>query len=145
MPNHFHFLLRFKETEVINVKPPKYSSQPLSNLFNSYARSYNIFYNRTGSLFQEHFQRERVNTENYFRKVLIYIHTNPVHHGFTDHFKNYTWSSVNDYMISKSDIINFKYPLSIFDGKENMFSEHENKNNSLLGLEIIDDNIDLTG
>jgi putative transposase len=51
LPNHFHLLLRMKEEEEI---PDKYKSsihQPFSNLFNSYTKSINRAYDRSGSLF----------------------------------------------------------------------------------------------
>lgn len=59
-PNQLELLVRFyAETEV----PERYRNrlyQPLSNLFNAYAKSINKRYNRKGSLFRARFSRERL-------------------------------------------------------------------------------------
>jgi len=75
-----------------DLKKPIPSHQ-FSHLFNAYAKYYNKLNNRTGSLFQKNFKRKEVNSDRYFRQLVVYIHTNPVHHGFTDNFKDYPWSS----------------------------------------------------
>lgn len=133
MPNHFHFLVRIKEKEntvstntpdrVLNpvrgqVKP----SQHFSNLFNAYAQAYNKQNQRHGSLFERPFKRKLIDSEEYLKRVLIYIHNNPVHHGFTENIEEYRWSSYISYISDKpsrikrkvvidwfEDISNFKY------------------------------------
>ena len=100
MKNHFHLLVRIKKSdsdlpgfvnlEGLNRNLP---SQAFSNLFNAYTKAINKRYNRTGSLFEKNFHRKEVSSDKYFRQLVIYIHTNPVHHGFTQDFKDYPWSS----------------------------------------------------
>lgn len=58
--NHFHFLIRIE-------KEPKEVSQAFSNLFNAYAKAFNKQQRRTGSLFEKHFKRIRLHTEEYLR------------------------------------------------------------------------------
>jgi hypothetical protein len=58
--HEFYLLLRFFSKEQLPEKYKKRLHQPLSNLFNSYAKSINKRYGRTGSLFQVRFKRERV-------------------------------------------------------------------------------------
>ncbi|MCO5262692.1 MAG: transposase [Lentimicrobium sp.] len=120
MPNHFHFLLRVREINKQSASKPRSLAQPLSNLFNSYTRSYNNYFVRTGSLFQEHYRRERVTTDEYFRNIFIYIHNNPVHHEFVSEAKDYKWSSWNAYLTSDSHLLMMEYPLQVFDGIEAM-------------------------
>lgn len=64
-----------------------------SNLFNAYAQAYNKRYHRTGSLFEHTFHRKEVDNIGYLRQVILYIHNNPVHHGFCSHSIEYPWSS----------------------------------------------------
>src|SRR6187401_3296816 len=88
LKNHFHILLRIREEL---AKSDKYNldklSQPFSNFFNSYAKSINTSYNRTGSLFEERFKRKSISTNNYFKEMVYYIHSNPQKHGFIDDFR----------------------------------------------------------
>jgi len=96
MKNHFHFLLRIKDLpgfgnlEGLRMKPPH---QYFSNLFNAYTKAFNKKYNRTGSLFEKNFHRKRIETQDYLKQVLLYIHNNPVHHEFCKHPIEYPWSS----------------------------------------------------
>ncbi len=95
MPNHFHLLVQitnpsgFKNLTGLE-KPPH---QHFSNLFNAYTKAFNKRYNRHGSLFERPFKRKIINTDKYLQSVLLYIHNNPVHHGFCEHPINYGWSS----------------------------------------------------
>ncbi len=105
MPNHFHFLVRLNTEEEIAVasstpdraqnpvrgKPSP--SQHFSNLFNSYAQAFNNRFDRHGSLFERPFKRNLIGNVEYLRNVILYIHNNPVHHGFCSHPMEYSWSS----------------------------------------------------
>jgi len=64
-----------------------------SNLFNAYAQAFNKKYHRTGSLFEHTFHRKEVDNISYFKQVILYIHNNPVNHGFCSHPVEYPWSS----------------------------------------------------
>jgi len=75
-----------------NVKTPK-PHLHFSHLFNAYAKYFNKRYNRHGSLFERPFRRKRVDTPYYLKQVILYIHNNPVHHGFVEHPVEYPWSS----------------------------------------------------
>ncbi len=50
----------------------------------------------TGSLFQEHLHRIKIDTEEYFRELLFYIHLNPEKHGIFNDFSKYPYSSYRD-------------------------------------------------
>ena len=134
MPNHLHILLRIEETPSSpDGKVPKIH-QPFANLFNSYTKSINIRFQRSGSLFQEHMHREAITTDDYFRKAFIYIHTNPVHHGFVRNLKEYKWSSIHDYLNNQPKNMSMDLPLLMFDGIENIIHELERKNDLILGF-----------
>lgn len=139
MPNHFHLLLRIKDNSPITSGMVSNIHQPFSNLFNSYTKSINKQYSRSGSLFQKHMNRERITDDNYFRKAFIYIHTNPVHHEFVKDYMGYEWSSIHDYYTKNTGCLSMELPLLMFDGLENMVTEHKRKNNFILGLFDEDD------
>jgi REP element-mobilizing transposase RayT len=91
MRNHFHLLLRIKETS--QVLKTCEVSQKFSNFFNAYAKAINKGYGRTGSLFEERFGRIPVTNTSYFETLIFYIHFNPQKHCFVADFRDWHWSS----------------------------------------------------
>jgi len=111
MPNHFHFALRVRSEEEINKilnertickksEVPKIPdpSKQLSNFFNAYAQAFNKAYERKGNLFQRPFKRKLVEDNEYLKTIIVYIHNNPVHHGFCSMPAEYVWSSFFQYV-----------------------------------------------
>lgn len=99
MPNHFHLLLRFKNLDqIVYENEHKYLMKQFSNLLNGYAKAYNKRYHRKGSLFLDYLKRKRVNDEKYLRKLLHYIHNNPVNHGFVEDINDWKYSSYYSYI-----------------------------------------------
>jgi REP element-mobilizing transposase RayT len=96
LSNHFHFAIRVKEIEEL---PEKYAtgarhlSKPFGNCFNAYTKAINKRYQRTGSLFEETYNRKEVGSETYFQRLIAYIHANPQHHRFCEDFRDYLHSS----------------------------------------------------
>jgi hypothetical protein len=66
-------------------------------------------YNRTGSLFQEHFARNRMKNEAYLKQLIVYVHLNPVKHKSTKSFKTYLHSSYRSYLSNKESNIDKFY------------------------------------
>lgn len=69
------------------------ASHQLSKLFNAYAQALNKRERTWGGLFERPFRRKLVDSERYMRQLVLYIHLNPVHHGFCSHPAEYPWSS----------------------------------------------------
>lgn len=95
LPNHFHLLIEVKQDlacslNLSGLRPP---SQAFSNLFNAYAKSINIAYQRTGPVFERPFKRIPVKDSPYFLRLLVYIHQNPQRHGLIDDFRDWPYSS----------------------------------------------------
>jgi len=97
MRNHFHVLVRIKQTFGVSETPKVLDSaivlQHFSNFFNSYAKAINKAYHRSGALFQKKFGRIEVASNRYFLALIHYIHFNPQKHGFVDDFRTYPYSS----------------------------------------------------
>ena len=121
MDNHFHFLLRIESTEEEFTKA-------MSDFFNAYAKAFNKFAGRTGSLFEKHFKRKKILDEDYLKNLLIYIHKNPEEIG---DYTTYKFSSLHHYLnhsqpqyfkLSKDYIVD-----RLFDSVENMRFIHKNE------------------
>ena len=134
LKNHFHILLKIKSKEHLPEKYKVNVHLPISNLFNSYTKSINKSYNRTGSLFQEHLKRICVKDEQYIKELVLYIHLNPVKHNFTDNFKTYQNSSYRAYLSDKPSNLSREYILELFGGKENFEFCHHEKQLKYYGL-----------
>ncbi|WP_338841416.1 transposase [Flavobacterium ginsenosidimutans] len=142
LKNHFHIVLRIKDK--INL-PEKFKEKihlPFSNLFNSYSKSINKAYDRTGSLFQEHLQRNRIENEEYLRQLILYVHLNPVKHKFSKDFQSYRHSSYRSYLSDKQSSIDREFVLELFNDLENFIFCHDEKKLIYAGvlndIELID-------
>jgi putative transposase len=112
MPNHFHLMIRVREEDVINMLSAcqrlqssegcdksdvygKFLSKQFANLCSSYTQAYNKLYKRTGSLFQPNFKRKEVSNPRYFAQLVLYIHNNPVKHGYVNNPVDWPYSSLH--------------------------------------------------
>ena len=115
--NHFHFLIRIRYSiqtgAVFETAPvlsnsetapvlsnsetapvsPALVSKAFNNFLAAYAKAINKAYGRTGALFQHHFGRLPVSTDEYFAALVRYIHHNPRKHGFVSDFRAWPHSS----------------------------------------------------
>ncbi|HBL74545.1 MAG: hypothetical protein A2W90_20880 [Bacteroidetes bacterium GWF2_42_66] len=149
MPNHFHFLVRIKgENEIAassssssssnltgfrnlsDLKPPH---QYFSNLFNAYTKAFNKRYLRHGTLFERPFKRKLIDNEYYLKQVILYIHNNPVIHGFCDHPMDYPWSSYLTCVSVKPTKLHRESVIGWFDDAANFKYMHNQK------IEVISD------
>jgi len=136
MPNHFHLLVRMKEINSIqNIKripihnnTPDYS-HAFGTLFNSYTKAFNKLYDRKGSLLYQSFKRVRINTEEYLRRLIIYIHLNPVNHEFVSHPSQWEFSSYNPIITGQNSFLCINEVVELFEDKENFIYNHLPKNN----------------
>ncbi|MGC4128581.1 MAG: transposase [Bergeyella sp.] len=134
--NHFHFLVRIKESDELNISDFEYStikepksinpSKQFSHFFNAYTQAVNKKYNRTGSLFEKPFERIKITDENYFKRLILYIHNNPLHHGICDDLQSYKWSSYNAILSTSKSKINRNEVLELFEDKDNFIFSHKN-------------------
>jgi REP element-mobilizing transposase RayT len=135
MPNHFHFLVRLKEEPEVAAFTPDRVSNPVrggaspsfSKLFNSYAQAFNKRTGRHGNLFERPFKRKIIDNEGYLKQVILYIHNNPVHHGFCSHPMEYPWSSYLTCISIKPTKLHRDRVMGWFDNQANFKYLHEQK------------------
>ncbi|MDD4428490.1 MAG: hypothetical protein PHG64_08890 [Paludibacter sp.] len=131
MPNHFHMLVRIKDhsnlsgfENLTGLKPPH---QYFSNLFNAYTKAFNKRTKRHGPLFERPFKRKVIENKKYLRNVLLYIHNNPVHHGFVENTLDYPWSSYLSCISIKPSRLKRDQVIGWFDNAANFISAHGEK------------------
>ena len=125
--NHFHFLVRIKETEtgpISEIGPVLAVSRQFNNLFIAYAKAFNKAYDRTGGLFESPFRRKLVGSDRYFVALVVYIHRNPQKHGFVDDFRNWPYSSYRAMLSSQATRVQRAVVLDWFDGPAGFREAH---------------------
>jgi hypothetical protein len=110
-----------------NGPPKKGCYNPLGVLFNSYAQWFNNSINRTGGLFQSPFKRKRITTQEYLKRVIYYIHRNPLHHGLTENPADYKYSSYQYFIEPGNSFIKRDFVLELFDGPNHFADFHKKK------------------
>jgi len=66
--------------------------------FLSYAKAINKQESRRGNVFQKGFKRIHIAHDTYLMAIIHYIHHNPIHHGLTQEFQNWHYSSYNAFI-----------------------------------------------
>lgn len=163
MPNHFHFLIKIKSAETIfqflkqNNKLPEtnltqedfellmkadseinlYSlhiSKQFSNFLNGYSQTINKQELRKGSLFTGAFKRKPIASSDYLKELILYIHSNPVHHNFVQNIAEWKYVSYHSIISDSGTQLKRAEVLELFEGIENFKFCHEQKHNNLVEL-----------
>ncbi|MCH7400295.1 transposase [Belliella kenyensis] len=155
MPNHFHFLVRIKgEKDIIDEILKKggasaktlqgfrtlegfdrqkiissFLSLQFSHLFNSYTQAFNKQIGRKGSLFMHPFKRKLIQDEKYLRKLIHYIHYNPIEAGLTKSLEGWKYSSYNAIVSRSETRLQREEVLGYFDNLENFIYCHKSPPN----------------
>ncbi len=130
MPNHFHLLVRIKHEDDITKTlhmgdPEKQATRAFANAFSSYTQCFNKKYGRMGGLFIPNMKQRLVYTEVDFCKVVHYIHSNPVHHGFSETMDEWRYSSYRHILAGKKGWLDTKYTLETFGSLRSFKAYHE--------------------
>ncbi|WP_147303523.1 transposase [Rhodohalobacter sp. SW132] len=128
IPNHFHFLIRVAPTS-----SPNLISEKFRRFLISYSKSINKQQERSGSLFNKHLKRVKIDHMEQLIWIVYYIHRNPLHHGITKDFKTYKWSSFKALVSNKYTELKRQELYEWFDGKKHFLQFHEE--NQVLDLE----------
>ncbi len=132
MPNHFHFIIRIKSEDAItnlqgfqNLEGLKreniegFLSKQFSNFFNSYTKALNKQQNRKGNLFMHTFKRKKVDNTFYLRKLVHYIHFNPIEAGMCKAPDKYFNSSYRSLISNAKTLLKREETISWFDDLDN--------------------------
>ena len=98
-----------------------------SHFFNAYTKTLNKQLQTRGTLFERPFKRKQIQDEEYLRQVILYIHNNPLHHGFCKHPSEYTWSSYLTCIGEKPTKLKRKQVMEWFGDKTNFEYMHNLK------------------
>ncbi|MGB7957647.1 MAG: transposase [Minisyncoccia bacterium] len=120
MPNHYHLALRqVEENGIVKF---------MQKLGTGYTNYFNKKTNRVGPLFQGSFKATYIDTDDYLRNLLGYIHTNPAtlvenyrsSTSIISSLEKYRWSSFPDYIGIKNfpSITSRKFLLEVMGGSE---------------------------
>lgn len=127
--NHFHLLVRMRMRSEIR----KSAAEPLHNLslgrhfgncFNAYTKAVNAAYRRTGCLFERPFKRKPVESPDYFRQLIVYIHRNPQKHGLVSDFADWPYSSFGRFEDDADPVIECSTVVSSFGNLEAFRGAH---------------------
>ena len=163
--NHFHFLIRVKTESDLKREFTNHRSERLEHSeryercktnddlqkavargiqswFGTYAMAINKAYKRTGKLFQEHFGRIEVYSDQYFTNLIAYIHFNPQKHGFVDDFREWAWSSYGALASPSKTTLKREAVLNWFEGEALFRSFHLNAIDERLIAPLIGDDFD---
>ena len=79
LPTHFHLMVRIKEWEKIEncINNENHIWLKFRNFLGTYTKAIYKAYRRSGHLFVSRYSRRLVNKDQYFFKLIIYIHQNP--------------------------------------------------------------------
>jgi putative transposase len=146
MPNHFHILVRLKNTDEILRKArivkgfrrmeirhlmfaketfaSEFVSEMFRRFFMSYSKGINKQEGRKGSLFRKNFKRKLIYDIDYLRQVVYYIHHNPEHHGMTADFRDYPWTSYDRLLLPEISMLKNQEVIKWFDDQNNFINYH---------------------
>lgn len=148
MTNHFHLILR----ELI----PGGISMFMRKIGNGYTAYFNLKYERVGPLFQGVYKAKHINTDEFFKYLVFYIHSNPVEliesewkengvknlNKVLEFLNSYKWSSHNEFCkrdIYNNGIINKDLVAEFFEKNNYIISFNESllKNNEAILKNIL--------
>ena len=140
MPNHFHLLVEVRERELLldfweNKKavndrlsvPGDLKADELfhfivhrqfHNFLGGYAKAFNKYTGREGSLLRQNTRRKMVAEPNYLMNAIRYLHLNPVYHGFTALPEEWPHSSYHAYVSFQPTRLPREEVLAWYGGRE---------------------------
>ena len=123
LDNHYHLVVKLlEEGELV--------TQSFSNFLNSYVKAVNKENGRTGSLFEKHFKRIKLDNEEYLKHLIIYTNLNPKHH-LDLNCEFFRFSSYQSILSEKETKLERLEVLELFGGIENFKFCHKNRGDTL--------------
>jgi REP element-mobilizing transposase RayT len=100
LPTHYHLMVRIRDLEDIEncIHDESQIWLQFRTFLGTYTRAINRAYHRTGHLFEGRYSRKIIMNDNYFFRLIVYIHQNPQNHGIVQDYKIWPFSSFNAYI-----------------------------------------------
>jgi REP element-mobilizing transposase RayT len=141
LPNHFHFLIKVKSEQELadyykfqkdkvaepNMDWSKYVMQQFSNFCNAYSKAYNKRFERRGALFLDYIKRSPVDSVDYLRHCIHYIHYNAILHGLCLSLDEWYWTSYHTHLKIQPSRLKREVVLENFEGKQQFIKFHNGK------------------
>ncbi|GAA4060377.1 hypothetical protein GCM10022389_00870 [Flavobacterium cheonanense] len=97
-------------------------SKQIGKFISSYSQAYNKVSNRHGSLLESPFKRKRIDSDEYLRNLILYIHLNPT--DLKQNFEVYKFSSYKSILSNSKTKLKREEIINIFDDVENFIYSH---------------------
>ncbi len=110
MDDHIHMIIK---------EGPRTISNIMKCIGVKFVAWYNARHARDGRLFHDRFKSEPVEDDAYLRKVLRFIHQEPVRAGLATEVSRYEWSSYNAYLHGEQTLVDIERVLDFFGEDEN--------------------------
>lgn len=104
--------------------PEGEASRAFGNFFKAYTMAINKAFGRTGSLFETPFHRRLVLNDVYFMRLVLYIHLNPIKHGFVTQVDDWPYSSYHALKSSGSTQLCRDEVIAWFGDRQHMIGAH---------------------
>jgi putative transposase len=134
LPSHFHYIVRVKQLSDIEyfisqsnkrfISVDKIVGSQFRSFFTGYTMAFNKYHNRQGALFNHRFRRVRIESREHLLNSIMYVHSNPAHHGITTEFNKYEYSSYPIILSDTPTKIRRHEVLALFGGKEEFVKQH---------------------
>jgi putative transposase len=137
LSNHFHFCIHVEKEEVLlqsiakklnsasNSNFELILSKQVNNFLSSYTQSLNKQRNRKGTLVRERFGRLKVDSRDYLKDLVCYIHHNPIHHFGVENYSEWKYSSYNSYSLElENDVLYKDNIIQLFGGIPQFIEYH---------------------
>ncbi|NMB34195.1 MAG: transposase, partial [Clostridium sp.] len=129
MDNHIHLIIKGELDDI---------SMALKRVNIKYAMNFNVNNDRVGHVFQGRYKSEIIADDKYLLQVVRYIHNNPVNAKMVTNISSYKWSSYNEYIKGKYNVVNpeeASFIMDFFSGKQNLFREFHNETDFIIYLD----------
>ena len=139
LPIHYHLVLQLKPSTdveshyaILKKKAPPpgewyagFITQCFGNCQNSYAKSFNKYYSRMGSLFMSPVKRVAIEDDPQLAATIFYVHKNPVHHVMSTKMEDWKCSSYKAFFTAGATNVNRQVTLDFFGGLEGFRQFHQ--------------------
>ena len=134
MPNHFHFVIKIKDIQsesdnkISNFDkglhaPDLIISKQIGKFISSYSQAFNKVNQRSGSLLESPFKRKKINSDDYLKNVILYLHLNSEALGIS--YSNNKFSSYLGIVSNLKTNIAREECISLFNDLENFKYSHK--------------------